>query len=303
MAYKLPYIEFDRRAKLKFGERFTYSGYSTLNTSFEVICSTHGTFITTPQRLLRSKHGCSKCHKSIKGESLMLTSDVLLDRFRDKFGDIYNYSKSQFKSITDKVTIICKQHGEFSQTPADHLKSVHGCPKCAREDITKNQRLSTEEFISRCINIHGDEYDYSVTEYVSLRDKVKIICKTHGVVTVDTNGHMNGARCRKCADSEIKTYNFRKSGYKEICNNKTSLYIFRLYDKYEDFIKIGISKDPDIRKGQFPYQVEVISIFESDSDTIWDLESHFHRNNKKNKYVPKKTFGGYTECFKTVWND
>ena len=40
------------------------------------------------------------------------------------------------------IKIICKIHGEFKQTPAQH-KAGQGCPKC------KGHGLSTDEIINR----------------------------------------------------------------------------------------------------------------------------------------------------------
>lgn len=54
-------------------------------------------------------------------------------------GDKYDYSKTEYKGAKNKVCIICnevdefgKVHGEFWQTPDNHVNSRQGCPKCAR---------------------------------------------------------------------------------------------------------------------------------------------------------------------------
>ena len=44
----------------------------------------------------------------------------------------------------------------------------------------KNNKFDTEIFIEKSKLIHGDRYDYSKTEYINKRSKVKIICKEHG---------------------------------------------------------------------------------------------------------------------------
>ena len=41
-------------------------------------------------------------------------------------------------------------------------------------------KLTTEEFIKKTREVHGDKYDYSKVEYVSYRSKVCIICPKHG---------------------------------------------------------------------------------------------------------------------------
>lgn len=45
------------------------------------------------------------------------------------YGEKYDYSKVDYKTNKDKVCIICPEHGEFWQTPKDHLDG-HGCQNC-----------------------------------------------------------------------------------------------------------------------------------------------------------------------------
>ncbi len=44
-------------------------------------------------------------------------------------GDRYDYSKVKYNKSEGKVTIICKEHGEFDQVYNTHLAGSH-CPKC-----------------------------------------------------------------------------------------------------------------------------------------------------------------------------
>jgi len=45
-------------------------------------------------------------------------------------GDKYDYSLVDYKNNKTKVSIICKEHGVFKQTPNDHI-GKHGCRKCS----------------------------------------------------------------------------------------------------------------------------------------------------------------------------
>ncbi len=45
-------------------------------------------------------------------------------------GDRYDYSKVKYNKSNGKITVICKEHGEFEQTFNDHLGGA-GCRKCA----------------------------------------------------------------------------------------------------------------------------------------------------------------------------
>ena len=45
----------------------------------------------------------------------------------------YGYSKVNYMGNKVKVTIVCKIHGDFNQTPNDHIGG-HGCRKCSEEN-------------------------------------------------------------------------------------------------------------------------------------------------------------------------
>ena len=42
------------------------------------------------------------------------------------------------------------------------------------------KKLTTEEFINKAKEVHGDKYDYSKIEYVNMSTPVIIVCKEHG---------------------------------------------------------------------------------------------------------------------------
>jgi len=113
-------------------------------------------------------------------------------------GDRYDYSLVEYISRKHKVKIICKTHGVFKQSAGGHIEGQN-CPNCAYNKKT------TKEFISEAIAIHGDRYDYSLVEYKKLNEKVKIICKEHGVFEQIPKSHLNGNQCLKCSGNEKKT--------------------------------------------------------------------------------------------------
>lgn len=71
--------------------------------------------------------------------------------------------------------------------------------------MTYNQ-LTTEKFIKRAKAIHGDKYDYSETEYINMKTKVKIRCQKHGVFELIAGNHINPkikAGCPYCAGKAV----------------------------------------------------------------------------------------------------
>ena len=59
-------------------------------------------------------------------------------------------------------------------------------------------KLTTDVFVARSREAHGDRYDYSRAEYVDNGTKIKIICRQHGPFWQEPRHHMNGVGCPKC---------------------------------------------------------------------------------------------------------
>ena len=130
-----------------------------------------------------------KSNSNVENYSPKSKTEIFIEKARKVHGDKYDYSKVVYKKAIDNVIIICKEHGEFLQTPHMHLRG-QGCPKCA-----KNVRLTTEEFIECAREIHGDKYDYSKVNYVNNKTKVKIICPEHGEFWQTPNKHIYAEEC------------------------------------------------------------------------------------------------------------
>jgi very-short-patch-repair endonuclease len=130
--------------------------------------------------------------------SRRLTTQQFIERAKEVHGDKYDYSKVNYIKNSVKVCIICSEHGEFLQTPNDHLNG-HGCKKCGINDRILKRLVDTEYFIKRARNVHGDKYDYSKTEYSGNGNDVIIICPIHGEFKQIANNHLNGSGCPECA--------------------------------------------------------------------------------------------------------
>jgi hypothetical protein len=108
----------------------------------------------------------------------------------------YDYSNVNYINAKTKINIICKIHGEFEQTPSNHL-SKYNCQKCA-----KNFKLDTLGFIKKAKEVHKALYDYSKVEYINADTKIIIICKIHGEFTQIPDFHVNRkCGCPKCANN------------------------------------------------------------------------------------------------------
>lgn len=120
-----------------------------------------------------------------------------------KHGNKYRYDKTYYVNSSTPVTITCPEHGDFNQTPNEHLKGC-GCPKCALISRGLKRRKGNDEFIQQAREIHGDKYDYSKSEYAGAHKKVCITCPEHGDFWMEPNHHVTkGQGCPMCRAQKI----------------------------------------------------------------------------------------------------
>ena len=117
-----------------------------------------------------------------------------------KFGDLYDYSVSEYVGSHKKIKIICRTHGGFEKVAREFLDKGRGCPLCATR-----QPMSTPRFIAMAREIHGDTFDYSKSICNAIKDRVIVTCKVpgHGDWEVKANNHLSSkSGCPKCAGNQ-----------------------------------------------------------------------------------------------------
>lgn len=190
--------QFIEKARKIHGDKYDYSKVEYVNNSTKVciICPIHGEFWQTPSHHIHKAHprGCPKCNGGIK-----LTQEEFIKKARNIHGNKYDYSKVNYTNSNTKVCIICLEHGEFWQLPCSHTNGKAGCPKCK-----PNYQMTTESFIQKSHEIHGNKYDYSKVEYVRSSDKVCIICPKHGEFWQTPVSHLRGVACPNCRTSQLE---------------------------------------------------------------------------------------------------
>ena len=110
-------------------------------------------------------------------------------------GNKYDYSKVDYINAYTKICIVCPEHGEFWQTPHNHLTNKSGCPQCSKF----HKRYNTNSFIEIAKKVHENKYDYSEVKYERSNKKVCIICPEHGEFWQTPSKHMAGQGCPECS--------------------------------------------------------------------------------------------------------
>lgn len=208
--------KFIEKAKEIHGDKYNYSKveYKNNKTKVCIICPKHGEFWQVPSSHLNG-NGCPICAKKGSGEYGKLTLEEFIEKARKIHGNKYDYSKVKYINAQTKVCIICPIHGEFWQMPQNHIKG-QCCPKCSH----RSYAYTTEEFIQKVKEIHGDKYNYSKVEYINNAKSVCIICPEHGEFWQKPSKHLQGHGCPKCNKSYKMTQSIFIQNAKEIHNNK-----------------------------------------------------------------------------------
>src|SRR5271163_67398 len=133
---------------------YNFVDYKNASTKVRILCPIHGIFEQNPSKHLLGQ-GCPRCSKYRKKSN---------KEFEEKATKIHNnkydYSKTDFSLIKNRVVIICPVHGEFLQVLDKHINFARGCPDCGG-----SRKKTLEEFISEAKVVHGELYDYSLSQY------------------------------------------------------------------------------------------------------------------------------------------
>ena len=194
--------------------------------------------------------------------SKRLTKEEFIERSKKIHGDKYDYSKVEYLSI-DKKVIIIMDNVEYLQTPNGHL--IGRCP-----ENTKTKKLTTEEFISKSKEIHGDKYDYSLTNYINNSTPVKII---YGGVAYEQlpQNHLKGFKCennkkmteddfiRKSKEIHGDKYDYSLVDFKNVRGKIKIIYNGLIYEQIgyahlqgnsPEMLSIKITDDEFIRRSK-----------------------------------------------------
>lgn len=220
-------------------------------------------------------------------------TEDFIKRSKEKFGDIYDYSKTKCINVRTKVTITCPLHGDFQVRIKDHLnpKTLNGCPTCGNLRQQKAITRPIEEWKILLTDKFNDKFTIKSYEKVGFKNPVQIECKEHGEFTT-TFGAINQAKylCPECArcshqkQSQVGTEPFARLYYTYI--PEIDMYKFGL-STYRSSSLSGTKHDKLWEK------------WYSYKDAI-DLEHEVHQELDDYRYKGKKKLikAGNTELYK-----
>ena len=200
---KLTTKEFIEKSNIKHNWKYDYSKtvYTKAKEKVCIVCPIHGEFWQKADKHMNEGCGCPKCSNNVKYDT-----ESFIEKAKTIHGDKYDYSKVNYVNNHTKVCIIDKECGEFWQLPSNHLKGC-GCHVNHGKRVWDTRgRISTEDFIKRAKNVHGDKYNYNLVEYKNMNTKVEIICNKCGRhFKQKPNNHINIKQgCPFCLQSKLE---------------------------------------------------------------------------------------------------
>ena len=221
---------FVAKAREKYGSKFAFDKtcYKNARTKLIVTCSEHGDIEVAPDVFLnRSKTGCNKCGNAITADKkTKYNTEKIVEAYREKWGDEYDYSEVVYKGYQEKVRITHLKCGRtFEQLASSHLK--YGCMACsAKQRGLQMKAKSKARFLERARSIHGDAYEYHLDEFESMTSHIKIHCRKHDYFFRSApNNHLhpkNPTGCPKCALERISK--FHSSGLDNFVLNARAIH-------------------------------------------------------------------------------
>lgn len=230
MPKKITYKEFEEKVYNKYGkENIDLSLIDKDNFSYgnkiKVICKKHNEIKETFPKILIRKTSNSNIICDICFSEFFKTNKNIISNNKKYiyFNDLINLIKSKnIKIIIDSVKIhknnkifknelfkcICNKHGVFETTYNKILNSkYYGCIECKKEfhiqKLIKNGELNRKNLISKFIEIHGNQYDYSLVDLTGKLKKIKIICPKHGIFEMMPSLHLRGEGCKLCNQDKL----------------------------------------------------------------------------------------------------
>jgi hypothetical protein len=125
------------------------SEYMNANHLVTLKCLIHDhTYQTTRNDFLNCGRECKHC---LKEKNISKWKEIFISKSKSIHDNYYIYDYVEYKTVMDKVKIICPEHGEFFQAPDSHM-SGQKCIKCAMSYSEKSIKSILDEM--------GFEYEY-----------------------------------------------------------------------------------------------------------------------------------------------
>ena len=136
-----------------FGERYSFEKviYKAMKVPIILVCHEkdengveHGEFSMRPVNIFSSHQECPKCSKENRIRLQRKPLEKFIEEANKVHESLYEYHKVDYVNGKTKVRIVCPIHGDFWQSPTNHLKG-NGCPYCSGNAKKWNKETCEQE--------------------------------------------------------------------------------------------------------------------------------------------------------------
>ena len=193
-----------------------------------------------PTKILFSNTSC-------KLSNCVNPTDLMVKKFLNRHGDLYDYSKSKYNGNTKEVVITCRKHGDFKKKLNLHLRG-QGCVICKG-----GVKLTEKDAINYINKNYPKKYDLSLFKYKNSKTQAIVIDPTYKTKHLMSWGSLKkGIEC-SLINSENKNeyltslfiekhgqlYDYSQVKYKN--ENKKVIIICKIHGNFKQTAKSHIS--------------------------------------------------------------
>jgi very-short-patch-repair endonuclease len=173
--------------------------YEGAGKKVKIKCSIHGLFEQTPREHLQGSD-CYKCGIIKRSLSKKMSLNEFKKQCNKKYNNRFNYDDIVFNLLTDKINLICPDHGPFQTRASTHMHRGSGCYKCGMKNASLLRKTPLHEFKEHCSKKYNNRFNYDNVVFDYTKDKINLICPDHGPFQTIVSTHMHrGSGCNKCA--------------------------------------------------------------------------------------------------------
>lgn len=164
--------------------------YSGMQVKSNFICRKHGPFESTPNNLLR--RSCTKCALEKRSTGRTDSQETFESKVVATHGKgTYDLSKSVYTSSQDRITVTCKEHGDFTILPYNFVRG-NGCPLCTR--FRSSGELEVMEYLKSI----GVSVEASVRGlFADKRYEVDIWIPSHNLAIEFDGTYWHSSKCKE----------------------------------------------------------------------------------------------------------
>ena len=138
--------QFIERATNTHGNNYIYTNVVYVDSRTKVLIQCRqceDKFLMRPANHIYGQ-GCRKCGHKRTGLKRRLSQQEFINRLKQQYGDSLVYDDVRFTTLSDSVTVACREHGQFKQRGDYLLDNKIACPECVKKSKqSKANRLGS----------------------------------------------------------------------------------------------------------------------------------------------------------------